>query len=63
MVYNAEGQVIGQNTIGFGPDVTLAPGESRPFDYTFPALGGEGERFVVLAQADVVVTYNPSLAP
>jgi len=63
VVYNAEGQVIGQDTISFGPDVTLAPGESRPFDYTFPALGGEGERFVVLAQADVVVSYNPSLAP
>ena len=63
VVYNADGQVIGQQTLSFGPDVTLAPGGSQSFDYTFPALGGEGDRFVVLAQADVVVTYNPSLAP
>jgi hypothetical protein len=63
VVYNADGQVIGQQTISFGPDVTLAPGESHSFNYAFPALGGEGDRFVVLAQGEVVVTYNPSLAP
>lgn len=63
VVYNADGQVIGQYTISYGPDVTLAPGEGQPFDYSFPSLGGEGERFVVMSQAQTVTYHNPSLAP
>ena len=63
LVYGADDRLVGYHLIGFGPDVTLAPGETATFAHTFPELGGLAERFATLAEGRVAIFENPSLAP
>ncbi len=63
LVYGADDRLVGYHLIGFGPDVTLAPGETAMFIHTFPELGGIAERFATLAEGRVAIFENPSLAP
>ncbi len=62
-IYDPAGLVVGLESLALGSGVMLAPGESAAFDHTFAELGGIAQRFVTRAQARVVQTHNPSLAP
>ncbi|MBN1121664.1 MAG: hypothetical protein JXJ17_11350 [Anaerolineae bacterium] len=63
IIYDPDDRVIGFTRIKLGEDVELGPGQSTRFDYTFKTVGGQPDRFATLAQAKVISTLDPSLAP
>ena len=61
-IYDALGRVIGFYNLALGLGVTLQPGESTDFSYTFKNLAGEADRFLALSQGRIVNPSNPSLS-
>jgi hypothetical protein len=63
VIYDAEGRVIGLETVPLEADPQLDPGQSLTFEHTFDELGGEADRYMTFAHATVFNPLDPSLAP
>ncbi|HEC21881.1 MAG TPA: hypothetical protein ENI95_03070 [Chloroflexi bacterium] len=63
VVYDPEGRVVGYQLLPLGADLNLQPGQSLGFEHVFTDLGGEPERYMTFAQAEVLSASSPSLAP
>jgi hypothetical protein len=62
-IYDAEGRVIGLETLPLEADPQLDPGQSLSFEHTFNELGGDADRYMTFIQATVFKPPDPSLAP
>jgi hypothetical protein len=63
IIYDPDDRVIGFKRIKLGEDIELGPGQSAQFNHTFKTVGGQPDRFATLAQAKIISTLDPSLAP
>jgi len=63
VIYDAEGRVIGLESVPMEDAPQLDPGQSEAFEYTFEELGGEADRYMTFAQATTFNPSDPSLAP
>jgi hypothetical protein len=62
-LYDSETRIIGYGVVELEPALQLLPGETTAFEYTFPELGGQADRYVTFSQAAVIRASNPSLLP
>jgi len=63
VVYDADNRVVGYGTVDSQAEILLYPGQTWSISYIFETLGGKADRYVALAEAQIVNPSNPSLNP